>query len=215
MDRENQQETVSDIELGWFVGMLEAEGSIVLLVSRRKDRTRNLRVIPRAIMTNTDQGVIDKYIDILTRLGIGKHVRRTAPNNTESAKRLATSYQDITYVTVQGMKRMHKLLTIITPHMMSEKKKRAEILLSFISTRLHKSEVLGLRHNMKYDREDVDYMIRFLKLTRSKRTEKVAGLLREYTQGKQYQKRLKRYSELMRKRENQSEMVGRQHAVGQ
>ena len=54
-DKDNQQQTVSDFEIGWITGLIEGEGSICLHIHKRNDRSQSIRVTPRVIMTNTDR----------------------------------------------------------------------------------------------------------------------------------------------------------------
>lgn len=183
MNTDNEQQTVSDADRSWLAAMIETEGSIVMQVNRRAERSdnpQNLRITPRVIFTNTDQGLVEHYIDILDHLGVGKHVRHTKPNNVKHGALVNKSYKDITYINVEGFKRTHRLLQAIVPFMYGVKKERAETLMAFLARRLQKSEELGAK-NYSYDAEDADAVLAFLRLTNTPNYERVAGMLNECT----------------------------------
>ena len=175
-----------------------------MVVTRRKDRTQVLRVIPRVVITNTDAAIIEHSCDILGRLNIGKWVHKTKPNNTGLVKH---SSKDITYIEVSGFKRMQRLLKAIIPHMRSAKKQRAEILLRFITRRFEKADMRDIAANYRYDDEDVGLMLQFLMLTKSKNIDGISRMLNEYVVSTRNQyTRVKRDSELTRNRKSLAEM---------
>jgi len=176
VNRDNQQETASAYEIGWLSGILEGEGSICLQVNRRKDRTQVLRVTPKVIITNSDKSLIEKCVSILTKLGVGKYVIHTKPNNGS----FTNSTRDMTYIHISGLKRVKKLLEILV--LFGEKDIRSFALKRFISRRLEKSEETGKKTNFHYDNEDIKNIISFMKLTRSKNIPSISRLLRDYTQ---------------------------------
>lgn len=187
MNTDNQQQTVSDFEVGWMTGLIEGEGTVSLTICKRNGRGQQIRVIPRVIVANSDVAIIEKYLDILGRMGIGKYVRRTKPNNLKVSKLFAmqgirTNFRDITTVYVEGFKRMLRLLTTVTQHMVGEKKLRASLLLKFIQKRVSGAEQTGKTSNYLYDNDDVALMLEFLDLTKSPNKAKIAGMLNEHTQ---------------------------------
>lgn len=177
MNTDNPQQTVSNFEIGWLVGIIEGEGSITLQISKRA-RMQSLRVEPRVIITNTDQVLVEGALSILDRLGIGKWVMHTKANNIKhSAESLVKkSYKDITYIHVTGFKRVARLLSICSQGMVGEKRKRAEVLLRFVKNRL---ETGG--KNTSYSEESVQLMLEFLRMTKTKNYDTVAGMLNEHT----------------------------------
>lgn len=208
MDRDNQQQTVSDFEIGWLAGIIEGEGSIVLPIHKRvvgkteKGRRQNLRVTPRIIITNTDKALIEKCVSILDRFGVGKWVRHTKPNNITHGKLINKSFKEITYIYIDGFKRMQKLLNVLAPHFGGEKKARIDILLEFINRRMDTAERTERQQNFQYDKGDIELMLKFLKLTRTHNYDKIAGMLNEFTHDAPlsrktiFEKRVKMYSEL-------------------
>jgi hypothetical protein len=212
-DKDNQQQTVSDFEIGWITGILEGEGSICLQIHKRNDRSQQLRVTPKIIFTNSDKQMMEHIISILSRLNVGKWVNHTKPNNISTLFKLngkeTPKFKDMMYIHISGMKRVKKLLEVITPCMAGEKKQRAILLDRFISCRFKKAKIFNCAHNYMYDQEDVGNMLEFLKLTNTPNYNKIAGMLNEYTQGKCYTRRLKMYSELTENRKKQTEMLAR------
>lgn len=177
MNTDNPQQTVSNFEIGWLVGIIEGEGSVCLQISKRA-RMQSLRVEPRVIITNTDQELIEGVLSILDRLGIGKWVRHTKANNIKHSEEslVKKSYRDITYIHVTGFKRVARLLSILSQGMVGEKRNRAEVLLRFVKNRL---ETGG--KNTSYSEESIQLMLEFLRMTKTKNYDKVAGMLNEHT----------------------------------
>jgi len=209
-DKDNQQQTVSDFEIGWAAGIIEGEGSICLQIHKRNTtRSQQMRITPRVIVTNTDKLIIEKYVSILDRLGIGKWVRHTRPNNVSSLLKLGgkekPKFKDITYVHVEGMKRTYKLLGLLIPSMFGEKKERALILNRFIKGRLEKNPDKGPK-NYSYDDTDIETALEFLRLTNTPNYKKIEGMLNEYTREARDQKRReykKKYAVENREHENE------------
>lgn len=187
MNKDNQQQTVTDGEIGWLAGIIDGEGSITMLINRRADRTQVLRITPRITITNTDQAIIDKVISILTNLGIAKYVQITKPNNVGLVK---TSSKDITYISVDGFRRLTRFIPVIQPYLVGDKKKRSEVMFEFINRRVSMAKNLKLGGNYHYDEEDVSLILKFLRLTRSKNYDHVSRMLNEYTQSTRSKKRL-------------------------
>jgi len=197
INRDNQQQTATDMEIGWLSGMIEGEGSICLQIHRRKKRNQVLRVTPRIIITNTDQKLIEGCVRILEKLNIGKWVRHTRPNNVGLVKHPS---KNITYVHISGLRRMQRLLKYITNCLCGEKRERAEILQKFINGRLQKPKCL-------YEKSDIDNIMDFLTLTKSKNKENIRRMLNEYTQGIR-DNRMMMYSGLARNSKKPTEMIG-------
>jgi len=194
-DRDNQQQTVSDFEIGWLAGIIEGEGSICLQIHKRKDRSQQLRVTPKVIWTNSDMVLIEKSVSILERLKIGKWVHHTRPNNVSTLFKLngkhTPKFKDVAYIHVSGMKRVQKLLSVISDHIAGEKKERAIILGNFIKRRLSNgTNSNGRPSNYSYDDEDVSMMLDFLRLTKSPNYDKIVGMLNEHTREAKHRRRL-------------------------
>ena len=185
MHRDNQQQTASDAEIGWLAGILEGEGSICLTVSQRNERRKILRVTPKIIFTNSDKDLMEAVVSILDKIGVGKWVRHTTPNNVSTLFKLngktTNEFKDMMFVYVTGMKRVGRLLEAIIPVMFGEKKERALRLHRFIDARIVKAEESGKSSNYKYDREDADNILSFLELTQTKRFNAISRMLNDCT----------------------------------
>lgn len=204
MDRDNLQVTGLVAKIGWLAGIIDGEGSIVLLISERKgaDARCNLRVQPRVIVGNTDQGIIDRMIEVLEHLGIGRYIKHDRPMPRDIPG--FHPNKPVTTVYVEGFKRLKILLTVVAPHLAGEKQRRAEILLRYIRQRDARSEAAGKASNMSYTQEDVDTILEFLALTRSTNIERLTRLLNEHTREARQNKRKnlqREYSRAARSRE--------------
>jgi hypothetical protein len=177
INRDNQQETVTAFELGWLSGIIEGEGSVCLQIHKRKGRVQTLRVTPKIILTNSDKDLIEKCVEILSKIGVGKYVQHTRPNKGS----FMNATKDMVYIHISGMKRIRKLLESLK--MFGEKQKRAEILKKFIDRRLSEGNRMEKGGNYHYDQADVDNMIEFINLTKSPNKSFLNRLLNDYTQG--------------------------------
>lgn len=196
MNRENQQQTVSEFEVGWLAGFLEGEGSICLQIHQRESsRKQNLRVTPKVIFTNSDLGIIERCVSILDRLGIGKWVHHTNPRNNQNGL-VKKASKEMHYIHVSGFKRIHRLLALFRGKLAGNKNVRCEVLFRFVDRRLKLSEQTRMQQNFHYDGVDVAAMLEFLKLTASPNYKHIAGMLNEYTQGTHSKKRVMMDSEL-------------------
>ena len=199
MDRDNQQQTVSDVEIGWLGGFLEGEGSICLQIHRRSAKegrkTGTIRVTPKVIFTNTDRGMIDACVSILTRLGVGKYVCHSKPNNTKLCPKTS---KEIHYVHISGMKRIKRLLDVLSPCLYGAKRSRCERLLLFVNRRLDQAECFDVGMNYKYDAEDVRLILDFIKNSQSKQYDHISRMLNEHTRDALHTKRAMMCSDLTR-----------------
>lgn len=208
MHKDNQQQTVSDFELGWLAGFLEGEGSICLQIHEREShRKQNLRVTPKIIFTNTDIGMIERCVNILDRLGIGKWVHHTNPRNNPNGL-VKKSSKMIHYVHVSGYERLYKLLSIFEGKLGGEKNLRCIRLLALVKRRIERCESLQMGKNLSYDETDIALMLDFMKLTASPNYDHVARMLNEYTQGRRADARFKMDSELGGNVKKSAEMTG-------
>ena len=124
---ENPQ--VTDIRIGWLIGIIEGEGSIIMGMSRVGKR---VQYMPRVTITNTDPGIIWEATQVLEALGCGYHiVQRDAGNG---------HYGDRTLwdLIVCRLVSLEKLLKAITPWLCGSKKARAMLVLSFVCKRIPK-----------------------------------------------------------------------------
>lgn len=117
----NQQERLSDFEIGWLAGILDGEGYISLSVN-----TTHRSIYPCCKIASVDEPMISKIKELLDRTEIeyGFYIRKPKNGN-------AISYT----IDVRTVKRIKKLLSIVLPHLVT-KKPNAEIALRFSDIRL-------------------------------------------------------------------------------
>ncbi|WP_147383928.1 hypothetical protein [Noviherbaspirillum sedimenti] len=175
---------VSGLDIGWLIGFLEGEGSICLLVNRRKNRTQTLRVVPKVIWTNCDYAMIEKCVDILKRMGVDSVVPEKNPRNNPNGL-VKNGSKAIYYVNVWGLSRIGRLFSFIGGRIVGEKAERVDVLHRFIQRRLALAEKLQLKH-LHYDQVDVKLMLEFLVLTKCRSIERVTRLLEAYTSNARY-----------------------------
>lgn len=182
----NQQGTfnVSEAELGWTAGIIDGEGSVILFLGVRAGNKIN-NVSPQVIVANTDFAMMDRYVDILGRLGVGVHVsirEPRGPTGIVAAQAPKSRYKTLKVASTAGFKRTQKLLRVIAPYLVTEKRKKSELLLELIDRRLARCVENGKYSNTRYDHGDLEIMWRICQMMRSKHAHLIEGLLRDYEQ---------------------------------
>lgn len=122
----NQQETISDIEMSWLAGILDGEGSIG--ISRMMSHRKNPTLTPRISIGNTNMDIINHVVDILKRIPITMFVEKRQKVNNKNWKQASV----IQISHISGVK---SLLDKVTPFLIG-KKSQAELLLSFVNSRM-------------------------------------------------------------------------------
>lgn len=118
---DNQQLSL-EAKLGWFGGIMDGEGSIIL----PKHCNANT-FYPVFRMGNTNYKLCKMFVDILRELNIPFYVRYDKPTKTK--------YKPMWRIIITGMKRVKKILEIINPYLIS-KREQGELILEFINSRL-------------------------------------------------------------------------------
>lgn len=133
MDKSNQQASSRDSDLSWLAAALEGEGWFIFHVSDRRKQGRHIEINPQVAFGNTDWAFSQSCYEISKKWITGCHMsirdRKVKPHHLKSY-----------IVTWAGMKRCTALLEAIIPYMRSGKKRRAELLLEFIKSRLSRPE---------------------------------------------------------------------------
>lgn len=179
MSTGNQQEIGSLADIAWLAGMMDGEGCVALMVFPRAKRQRSagFRLQMRVTIANTNEGVTDRIIRIYRHLGIGHHVQ----TQISKSKSVPTG-RIIRLVHVSTKSHLLLLLTTMLPHMAeTEKIERATILVALIEQRDAAAREHGTRATHCYTKADVDLIMQFLKLTRSKQVAVLAEFLNEHT----------------------------------
>jgi len=123
---DNQQPTISAFELGWFCGIIDGEGCIGLW-SRGGDRKAEYK--PGLRVANTDKELLDAFCFVLDRLEAGYHITHYKPRS-ETTREYWT-------VTIEGFKRLNKLLPVIKDILVA-KKKQALLVNEWVESRSSK-----------------------------------------------------------------------------
>jgi hypothetical protein len=176
----NPQEIGNVARLDWLAGIWDGEGCIALLVfgaGKRASSGNGFRLQMRVTVANSNLGISDRIISILQELGIGHHVQvqmsKTKGRETGRIMKL---------IHVSTKIHVYNLLKILAPRMAdTEKKERARILIEFIEQREAFAQAEGIRATHCYTQADVDLIVEFLRLTRSKQTERLAAILNDCT----------------------------------
>jgi hypothetical protein len=129
----NQQGTVSDVELGWFAGILDGEGSIG--ISRLMSHRKNMTLTPRISIGNTNIKIIDYVRDILIRIPTTFFVEKRQT-------KIGKNWKNANVIQISHIQGAKDVLDIITPFLVG-KKQQAEILLSFVNSRLDLYRKIG------------------------------------------------------------------------
>lgn len=122
---DNQQPSISAFELGWFCGIIDGEGCIGLW-SRGGERTD---FKPGVRMANTSKDIIDAYCAVLDSLGVGHHVTYYKPRSESTKEHWA--------VTIEGFKRLTKLLPVIKDLLVC-KRQQALLVWEWVDSRSNK-----------------------------------------------------------------------------
>lgn len=129
----NQQETISEFELGWLAGILDGEGTISInrLMSHRKNATLTSRIS----IGNTNFTIIRNLKRIFKKLKIKLFIQK---NQRVKGKNWKSAY----IIQISHIKGVKSLLDVITPYLIG-KKLQAEIVLSFVNSRMKIYDRLG------------------------------------------------------------------------
>jgi len=74
MDNQQATQEISQVEKGWFCGIVDGEGCISMSFERRKEFKKGYRYRPYIEINNTSAEIIWKCVDILQRIGINPKV---------------------------------------------------------------------------------------------------------------------------------------------
>lgn len=109
---------ISQLELGWFVGIIDGEGTISI---RKQGKTYT----PTIKMSNTSKKLIDKFCDLLDKMEVSYHCYGGQREGNRKYK---------WEVSVTGRPRVLKLLSLIVDSLVS-KQRQAEKVMLWIESR--------------------------------------------------------------------------------
>lgn len=123
----NQQERLDAARLAM---LFDTDGWVTIRVLQRaKNRYANL--VPLVAAVSTTPVIIDWAAEACTRLGVARHIAHISPSKYEYCK----GNLDQRRLTVQGHKRVVKILPLVIPFLLA-KRRQAELLLEFVNSRL-------------------------------------------------------------------------------
>lgn len=142
---------MKDTDLAWLAGIVDGEGCLRLFSCTEKNGDKKIKFVFNIV--NTDEGIINKILEIASRLNVNFHVQELQPKNKKHRLqwRLATS----------NMKYIKILLEAIIPFLFGIKKARGEILLRYVNQRMNKIDVRHFNGTTPYDVEDWSYIEKF------------------------------------------------------
>lgn len=120
---DNQQGTVTDIEIGWIVGIFEGEGCF------RLSKTQDNQFKPMLIMSNTNFEIIEEFVRIVSKLNVGCYI--CTPKVYKAYKK------PLKRVEINGILKVKKFLDFFLPHFHC-RHSQAKILKDFVDLRLSK-----------------------------------------------------------------------------
>jgi hypothetical protein len=119
---DNQQERLA-FDIGWVVGIIEGEGSILLTKKPRG-------MYPSIQIGNCNQGVIDRLVRILNQVGVGCYVT-PSPSVTKGGRLFKR-------VDVGGFKRLQKFFEVVKLDYFEGKWHEAYLLVEYLKIRAEK-----------------------------------------------------------------------------
>lgn len=165
MDRDNQQEIPTDVELAWLAGVIECDGTIMLSCFARKEGAKP-KMGTEIKIYNTDGGITAKAVDILERLGLSHYIaeRKQKPIDLKNGKSYGDKTKPMLAISVKKMKPAYILGKLLHPLMFGEKKHRLSLVIQFLARRLEKIESNGGNYrNLSYDKKDCEIVVDFYK----------------------------------------------------
>ncbi len=181
MSEENQQGTPTEAEIAWLSGIIEGEGTLALSAFVRNEKGANPKIGLEVKIYNTDATLIEACLDIIRRLGIEPYIneRPQKPMRKPDGEGYYQVLDSMISVIVKRLDDVYKLLSLIRPWLLGQKRARAEIMLRYLERRFFKFEQAGGNKRQPYDLGDIKLVKRFYELTRVKTNRSVERLLNE------------------------------------
>lgn len=184
MSAENQQGTPTEAEIAWLAGIIEGEGTLMLSAFVRNEKGANPKIGLEVKIYNTDAYLIDACLGIIRRLSIEPYIleRAQKPMRKPKGEGVYEVRDSMISLIVKRLDDVYKLLALIKPWLLGQKRKRAEIMLSYLDRRFEKFEQAGGNRRQPYDVGDIKLVKRFYELTRPGSNASVDRLLNELEQ---------------------------------
>lgn len=132
---EGEIPAISEIEVGWVVGLLEGEGNLQLFETNSKGyngRKPHRHIAAKVTIYNTDSRIINKLTNILDSMNIVRTGRVVRDRKNHFGKK------PIYEVAITRQEDLMNFLNTITPHLVSSKKEQALLIRTFVSRRLER-----------------------------------------------------------------------------
>lgn len=121
---DNQQERISEFDLGWLIGLIDGEGCFTL---KKHDKKGKIAYSPVITITNTKMKIIEKAGNLIKKLGLSFHLFSNI------------SVKIYYRIEITGMRRVKRFLDEII-NKLECRKDQAEKLYSYVNLRLSKPE---------------------------------------------------------------------------
>jgi len=115
-----------DIELAWFAGIFEGEGSLVMCLTNRKEG--GLHLACQASLTNTDANLIDEVSQISRKYQIEPVIRWRENKNHPTWKIKGEVWW-------YGQTKLLSLCRLLLPYIRGEKKSKSEKIIQYLEVR--------------------------------------------------------------------------------
>lgn len=139
---------MQDTDLAWLAGIWDGEGSITMFSHTEKNGSKKL--CPTCLVVNTDISIINEVRRILEELECKFVIHEFKPQKDHHKMQWRITSRNMGYIV--------KLLSAIGPYLKGEKKARAEILLSYCTQRMQKTERTPHKGSTPYDETDWSYL---------------------------------------------------------
>lgn len=124
----NQQETVTDREIGYLAAMIEGEGTVAVNLREKHWNGWNGWGVDMTIsISNTDEAIVQKCAGILRKIGINPYIHKYERKEP---------WKDCWQVRTSKLAQVAKLLPLVIPDLAGEKKRKSEMLLAFVERRM-------------------------------------------------------------------------------
>lgn len=137
----NQQETLTQAEIGWLAGIIEGEGSITMNARKKAWKGWNgFGVDMHIFAVNTDAGIIEKAVSIIRKMGVEPYVYERSCSPIPRRRKDGTYCSEKTMLTI-SISKMNDILAVIDhiiDHIAGEKKSRANLIRQFILRRIER-----------------------------------------------------------------------------
>jgi hypothetical protein len=136
-------------EIGWLAGIMDGEGSVVLVQGSEKRKTDGLGSIGcRVLIAVCDLEILRKYTQILSDLEVSYRYVRQDKYMKEGAK--YSRPNPVVQVYIARLDSVVKLLDVITPHL-TLKKKVAVLVREVAQWRLDNARMMQYHRGPEYD----------------------------------------------------------------